>query len=33
MPKCEGEEVVDVGREFFGKNEGAVGVRKTTILY
>jgi hypothetical protein len=31
-PKYEGEEVVDVGRYFLGENEGAVEVRKITIL-
>jgi hypothetical protein len=33
-PKYEGEEAVDAGRDFFfGKNEGAVGVRKPTIFW
>lgn len=31
-PKYEGYEVVDVRRYFFGKNDEAVGVRKTNIL-
>jgi hypothetical protein len=33
MPKYEEEDVVDVERDFLGKNEKSVEVRKTTTLY